>query len=58
MMGSLFGSIGQFLQSLFLIRYLVIQPLWISLKAAALHPLLSPLFSLIEIIGNRDIPLD
>ena len=58
MMGSLFGSIGQIFQTLFLIRYLVIQPLWVSLKAAALHPLLSTLLSLLEVFGNRDLPFD
>lgn len=58
MMGSLLGSVQQTLQMLFLIRYLVLQPLWGSLKATGLHPLLSILLSLLEIFGNREIPFD
>jgi hypothetical protein len=58
MMVSLLGTARQTLQAFFLIRYLVIKPAWIALRTAAIYPVLSAVLSLLEALGNRDIPLD
>lgn len=57
MMASFLGSAQQTLQTLFLVRYLVIQPAWAALKTAA-YPILSTLLSLLAELGNRDLPFD
>lgn len=58
MMVSLLGSVQQMLQTLFLIRYLVIQPLWATLQASAVYPALNAILDLLAAWGSRDIPLD
>ena len=58
MMVSLLGTARQALQALFLVRYLLIRPVWAALKTAALYPTLNALLSLLVALGNRDIPLE
>lgn len=58
MMVSFLGSVRQTLQALFLIRYLVVQPLWAALKTLALYPALNAVLSLLGELANREIPFE
>jgi hypothetical protein len=58
MMVSLLGSARQLLQALFLIRYLIIQPVWEALKITAVAPALNGILSLLAAFAGREIPFD
>lgn len=58
MMVSFLGSARQTLQALFLIRYVVLQPVWTVLKSAAVYPLLNAMLSLLAELGNRELPFE
>jgi hypothetical protein len=58
MMVSLLGSARQLLQALFLIRYLIIQPVWEALKTTAVAPALHGILSLLAAFAGREIPFD
>jgi hypothetical protein len=42
----------------FTIRYLMIQPVWETLKTTALYPILNVLLPLLAALGNREFPFD
>jgi hypothetical protein len=46
------------LQALFLIRYLIIQPVWEALKITAVVPALNGILSLLAAFAGREIPFD
>jgi hypothetical protein len=58
MMVSFLGSTRQTLQALFLIRYLVIRPLWATLRTTVLPSALNTLLCVLSALGNNDIPLE
>jgi hypothetical protein len=58
MMVSFLGSVRQTLQALFLIRYLVIRPLWAALKTTVAPSALHAILYLLSAVGNKDIPLE
>jgi hypothetical protein len=58
MMVSLLGSARQLLQALFLILYLIIQPVWEALKITAVAPALNSILSLLAAFAGREIPFD
>ena len=58
MMISFLGSVRQTLQALFLIRFLVIQPLWVALKKSAVPSVLNTILYVLATLGDQELPLD
>jgi hypothetical protein len=58
MMVSFLGSVRQTLQVLFLIRFLVIQPLWVAFKKAAVPSALNTILYVLSILGDKELPLE
>ena len=58
MMISFLGSVRQTLQALFLIRFLVLQPLWVALKKAAVPAILNTILHVLSTLGDQEFPFE